>query len=57
MPYGNDAKSSEIHGKENQQVINSMVSSLVSQYDEAMKTGEKTWLQNLALLLNKYLEI
>ena len=41
MPYGNDAKSSEIHGKENQQVINGMVSSLVSQYDEAMKTGEK----------------
>ena len=41
MPYGNDAKSSEIHGKENQRVINGMVSSLVSQYDEAMKTGEK----------------
>lgn len=41
MPYGNDAKSSEIHGKENQQVINGMVSSLVSKYDEAMKTGEK----------------
>ena len=41
MPYGNDAKSSEIHGKENQQVINGMVSDLVSKYDEAMKVGDK----------------
>ena len=41
MPYGKDAKSSEIHGKENQQVINTMVEGLVRKYDEAMSIGEK----------------
>ena len=33
MPYGGDAKSSEIHGKANQQVINKLISTLVKQYD------------------------
>tara|TARA_R110000737_G_scaffold139471_1_gene170295 strand:- start:143 stop:973 length:831 start_codon:yes stop_codon:yes gene_type:complete len=41
MPYGDDAKSSEIHGKESQQVINQMVSGLVKKYDEYMATGDK----------------
>ena len=41
MPYGKDAKSSEIHGKESQQVINQMVSGLVEKYDESMATGDK----------------
>ncbi len=41
MPYGNDAKSSEIHGKDNQQAINYMVSSLVAKYDEATSVGDK----------------
>jgi len=41
MPYGKDAKSSEIHGKANQQVINSMVEGLVRKYDEAMEVGDK----------------
>ena len=34
MPYGNDAKSSEIHGKNNQQIINCFVASLVENYDK-----------------------
>jgi hypothetical protein len=42
MPYGNDAKSSEIHGKQNQQVINQMVSGLVKKYDESMAVGDKS---------------
>tara|TARA_R110002020_G_scaffold277932_1_gene493339 strand:+ start:285 stop:1208 length:924 start_codon:yes stop_codon:yes gene_type:complete len=41
MPYGDDAKSSEIHGKANQQVINDIVEGLVSKYDEAMMVGNK----------------
>jgi hypothetical protein len=41
MPYGDDAKSSEIHGKENQQVINGMVESMVRKYDEYMAVGDK----------------
>ena len=41
MPYGNDAKSSEIHGKLNQQTINNIIQGLVSQYDQAMATGDK----------------
>ena len=41
MPYGDDAKSSEIHGKQNQQVINQMVTNLVTKYDEAMAIGDK----------------
>ena len=41
MPYGDDAKSSEIHGKESQQVINQMVSGLVKKYDEHMAAGDK----------------
>ena len=46
MPYGNDAKSSEIHGKQNQQVINKMVAELVARYDEAMALGEKDLASN-----------
>lgn len=41
MPYGDDAKSSEIHGARNQDVINTFVSSLVRNYDQAMKEGDK----------------
>ena len=41
MPYGNDAKSSEIHGKANQQVINNMIQGLVGKYDGAMREGDK----------------
>ena len=41
MPYGNDAKSSEIHGPANQKIINDMVSGLVSKYDQAMMLGDK----------------
>ena len=41
MPYGNKAKSSEIHGKANQQVINNMIQGLVSKYDAAMREGDK----------------
>ena len=41
MPYGKDAKSSEIHGKQNQQVINQMVTGLMKKYDESMVVGDK----------------
>jgi len=41
LPYGDDSKSSEIHGKNNQVVINKFVASLVRGYDEQMKQGNK----------------
>jgi hypothetical protein len=41
MPYGKDSKSSEIHGKKNQVVINQLVEGLVRKYDEAMADGNK----------------
>ena len=46
MPYGKDAKSSEIHVKSNQQVINHLVSGLVKKYDESMALGEKDMASN-----------
>ena len=48
MPYGKDAKSSEIHGKQNQQVINGMITGLVAKYDEAMASGDKGSASNYA---------
>ena len=42
MPYGNDALSSEIHGKYNQQMVNGMIISLMKKYDEQMAAGDKT---------------
>ena len=41
MPYGDDAKSSEIHGKDNQKIINHMVASLTAKYDEHMANKDK----------------
>ena len=41
MPYGADSKSSEIHGKPNQVVINKFVASLVRKYDENIVNGDK----------------
>ena len=41
LPYGKDSLSSEIHGKQNQVVINKFVASLVRKYDEHMKNGDK----------------
>ena len=41
MPYGKDSKSSEIHGPQNQTVINEQVTSLVFQYDKSMEAGDK----------------
>jgi hypothetical protein len=41
LPYGNDSKSSEVHGKANQFVINKFVASLVRKYDEHMAQGDK----------------
>tara|TARA_R100000935_G_scaffold58619_1_gene96590 strand:- start:1277 stop:2155 length:879 start_codon:yes stop_codon:yes gene_type:complete len=40
LPYGNDSKSSEIHGKENQVVINKFITGLASKYDESMAAGD-----------------
>ena len=41
MPYGNDAKASEVHGKHNQLVINKVVTSAMRGYDKAMAEGDK----------------
>jgi len=41
MPYGEDSKSSEIHGKKNQATINKFVASLVRMYDKHMADGNK----------------
>ena len=41
MPYGDDAKVSEVHGKANHSIINAFVASLVRNYDAAMKGGDK----------------
>ena len=41
MPYGEKSKSSEIHGKANQFVINKFVASMVRKYDEHTANGDK----------------
>lgn len=41
MPYGSDSKSSEIHGKPNQVVINKFVAGLVRKYDESIANEDK----------------
>jgi len=41
MPYGGKSKSSEIHGKSNQAIINKFVGSLVVKYDEHTANGDK----------------
>ena len=51
MPYGNDAKSSEIHGKANQQVINKLISTLVKQYDVLFASGDKEGSSNISDLI------
>ena len=40
IPYGKDSKSSEIHGKNNQLAINTMIQSLVMKYDALMAVGD-----------------
>ena len=41
MPYGEESKSSEIHGKSNQAIINKFVASMVMKYDEYTASGDK----------------
>ena len=41
MPYGNDAKSNEIHGKHNEEIINGFITSLTIKYDESIAGGDK----------------
>ena len=53
MPYGDDAKSSEVHGKANQQIINNMIEGLVSKYDEAMMVGDKAMAGNYSSAIKK----
>ena len=53
MPYGNDAKSSEIHGKQNQQNINYMVASLVERYDGAISVGDKDMASNYSKIIKQ----
>ena len=45
MPYGNDAKSSEIHGKHNEQIINGFITSLTQKYDTSLAEGDKSGAQ------------
>ena len=52
LPYGNDSKSSEIHGKENHAVINKFVSSLVRNYDQAMLEDNKQAAQSFRQAIN-----
>ncbi len=40
IPYGQDSKASEIHGKNNQLVINTFITGLVSKYDQLMAVGD-----------------
>ena len=47
MPYGDDAKSSEIHGKHNQVIINRFISDLVKQYDALWASGDKENAQHI----------
>ena len=51
MPYGDDAKSSEIHGKANQRVINNFISNLVKQYDALFAHGDKEGSSNIDSLI------
>ena len=51
VPYGNDSKSSEIHGKANQQVINKLISDLVKQYDVLFASGDKEGSQSISGLI------
>jgi len=41
IPYGQDSKASEIHGKNNQLAINTMVQNLVMKHDALMAVGDK----------------
>ena len=51
MPYGDDAKSSEIHGKHNQVIINDFISNLVKQYDTLHAIGDKEGSNEIANLI------
>ena len=53
MPYGKDALSSEIHGKENQRIINEVVSKLSRDYDEAMAGGDKELSQKYSAVIRQ----
>ena len=48
LPYGNDAKSSEVHGKRNQLVINEFVANLTKQYDALMASNQSAKAQHMA---------
>ena len=41
MPYGNDSKAIEIHGKRNKLIAGKYIASLVRNYDQAMADGDK----------------
>ena len=51
MPYGGDAKSSEIHGKANQQIINQAISHLAKQYDVLHAKGDKQGSQTISEII------
>ena len=53
MPYGDDAKSSEVHGKANQQIITNMIEGVGSKYDEAMMVGDKAMAGNYSSAIKK----
>ena len=53
MPYAGDAMSSEIHGRENQQIINGMISSLMKRYDTYMADGDKKGAENFKVKIRE----
>lgn len=64
MPYGNDAKASEVFGKHNQVYINRKIADLVRQYDAMFASGDKensqliaSTIKSIARQLNQLKEI
>ena len=45
-PYGDAAKSSEIHGEYNKHIVNGMITNLAKRYNESMAEGDKNMAQN-----------
>ena len=41
MPYGNDSKAIEIHGKRNKLIAGKYIASLVRNYDRYLAEGDK----------------
>ena len=53
MPYGDSAKSSEIHGKDNKRIIDGFITVLAQRYDEALANGDKESAQEYSGIIKK----